>query len=120
MTVLTDLKAISLTANAKGVVSAKGADLSTLVGTGQLHVIELQTVLKQIVALHPASGGDATNYAALNAVLAQLAKPLRPDQGITTRTPKDVGLISLQCFRTCDSPNPVGSVSRRHLCTPRN
>jgi hypothetical protein len=33
--------------------------LATLVGTAQLHVIELQTVLKQIVALHPSGGGDA-------------------------------------------------------------
>jgi len=47
--------------------------LATLVGTAQLHVIELQTVLKQIVALHPSGGGDAANYAALNAVLAELA-----------------------------------------------
>jgi hypothetical protein len=47
--------------------------LTTLVGTAQLHVIELQTVLKQIVALHPSGGGDAANYAALNAVLAELA-----------------------------------------------
>jgi hypothetical protein len=44
-------------------------------GTAQLHVIELQTVLKQIVALHPSGGGDAANYnyAALNAGLAELA-----------------------------------------------
>ena len=47
--------------------------MATLVGTAQLHVTELQTVLKQIVALHPSGGGDAANYAALNAVLAELA-----------------------------------------------
>jgi hypothetical protein len=42
------------------------------VTTAQLHVTELQALLKQIVALHPSSGGDAANYAALNAVLAEL------------------------------------------------
>jgi hypothetical protein len=74
MTVLTDLKVISLTANAKGVVSAKGVDLQTLIGTVQLHVTELQAaVLKQTVALQPSSGGDAAKYAALNAVLVELA-----------------------------------------------
>lgn len=73
MTVLTDLKAISLTASAKAAVSAKGADLPALVTQAQLHVIELQTILKQIVAVHPSGGVDAANYAALNAVIAELA-----------------------------------------------
>ena len=73
MTVLADLKAIALTASAKASVSAKGADLGVLVQTAELHVIELQTVLKQIIAVHPTSGGDAANYAALGSVLAQLA-----------------------------------------------
>ena len=58
MTVLADLKAISLTANAKNVGSAKGADLGNLVGLAQEHVIDLQAVLKQIIALHPTGGGD--------------------------------------------------------------
>jgi hypothetical protein len=39
----------------------------------ELHAIELQAILKQIVAVHPSSGGDASNYAALNAVIAELA-----------------------------------------------
>ena len=73
MTALADLRAVSLTANAKGVVAVKGVDLQSLVTQAQFHVIELQTVLKQIVALHPSTGGDAANYAALNAVLAELA-----------------------------------------------
>jgi hypothetical protein len=73
MTALTDLKAIALTANAKKVGSAKGVDLGALVAQAQLQITELETTLKQIVALHPSGGGDATNYAALNAVLAELA-----------------------------------------------
>lgn len=44
-----------------------------LINEAPFHIIELQAVLKQIVAHHPPGGGDAANYAALNAVLAQLA-----------------------------------------------
>ena len=58
MTALTDLKAISLTSTAKNAASAKGVDLPALVAQAQLHITELQTVLKQIVALHPSGGGD--------------------------------------------------------------
>jgi hypothetical protein len=82
VTVLTDLKAIGLTASAKGVISAKGPELSALVTMAQLHVTELQTVLKQILALHPSGGGDASNYAALNAVLAQLAYRCGAQRGV--------------------------------------
>jgi hypothetical protein len=46
MTALTDLKAISLTASAKAASSAKGADLQSLVVKAQLHITELETVLK--------------------------------------------------------------------------
>lgn len=73
MTVLADLKAIAMTTNAKNVVSAKGADLNALVQTAEQHVIELQALLKQIIAVHPSGGGDASNYTALGSVLAQLA-----------------------------------------------
>ena len=73
MTALADLKAISLTTNAKNVGAAKGTNLAALVTQAQLQITELETILKQIVALHPSSGGDAANYAALNAVLAELA-----------------------------------------------
>jgi hypothetical protein len=31
------------------------------------------TILRQIVAVHPSGGGDAANFAALNAVIAELA-----------------------------------------------
>lgn len=72
MTVLTDLKAISLTTTAKNAVSAKGADIGVLVTTAQQHVVDLQILMKQIITHHPSGGGDAANYAALGAVLAQL------------------------------------------------
>jgi hypothetical protein len=54
------------------VVSAKGADLTMLVSSTKSHIVELQAQLKQIIAHHP-TGGDASNAAALGAVLAQLA-----------------------------------------------
>lgn len=73
MTALTDLKAIALTANAKKVGATKGVDLMALVTQAQLQIQELEITLKQIVALHPSGGGDAANYAAINAVLAELA-----------------------------------------------
>jgi hypothetical protein len=56
-----------------GCATHKGADLSTLIASAQLHVIELQTVLKQIVPVHPSRGGDAAHHAALNSVLSQPA-----------------------------------------------
>jgi hypothetical protein len=73
MTVLSDLNAINLTGTAKAAVSAKGADLPALVTTAKSHIVELQVLLKQIIAHHPTGGGDAANSAALSAVLAQLA-----------------------------------------------
>jgi hypothetical protein len=73
VSVLTDLTAISLTANAKSVVSAKGADLGALITLAKEHTTELTTVLKQIVAVHPSGGGDAANYAALNTIIGELA-----------------------------------------------
>jgi hypothetical protein len=73
MTVMADLNAISLTGTAKAAVSAKGADLGSLVTQAKLHTIELQTILRQIVAVHPSGGGDAANFAALNTVVAELA-----------------------------------------------
>jgi hypothetical protein len=73
MTALTDLKAISLTTTAKKAGAVKGVDLGVLVTQAQLQITELETTLKQIVAFHPSGGGDASNYSALNAVLAELA-----------------------------------------------
>jgi hypothetical protein len=73
LTALTELKAISLTGTAKNAASAKGVDLPALVAQAQLHITELSTILKQVIAFHPTSGGDAANLSALNAVLAELA-----------------------------------------------
>jgi hypothetical protein len=73
MTALTDLTAISLTATAKAAASAKGEDLSALVALAKSHITELTTLLKAIVAIHPSSGADATNYAALNTIIGELA-----------------------------------------------
>ncbi len=39
----------------------------------QAKTAQSQTVLKQILAVHPSGGGDAANYAALNSVLSELA-----------------------------------------------
>jgi hypothetical protein len=73
MTALADLNAIALTATAKAAVSAKGEDLSALVALAKTHITELSALLKLIVAVHPNSGGDASNYAALNTIIGELA-----------------------------------------------
>ena len=52
MTVLADLSAITPTANAKSVVSAKGADLPFLITNAKQDIIELQAKLKHGLALH--------------------------------------------------------------------
>ena len=72
-TALTDLNAISLTSTAKAAVSAKGVDLNALVVLAKSHATELSALLKQIVALHPSTGGDAANYAQLNTIIGELA-----------------------------------------------
>ena len=70
MTALSDIKAVAPTANAKSVVSAKGADVSALMAAATLKAAELKVLVAQIIALHPA--GDA-NLTALNSILAELA-----------------------------------------------
>ena len=72
-TALTDLNAISLTTTAKAAASVKGVDIAALVALAKTHAIELAALLKQIVAVHPSTGGDATNYAALNTIIGELA-----------------------------------------------
>jgi hypothetical protein len=73
MTVMTELNALSLTANAKAVVSAKGADINSLLGQAKLATGELQKILKQIQTHHPSGGGDAANLTAIGVVIAELA-----------------------------------------------
>jgi hypothetical protein len=73
MTALTDLSAISLTSTAKAAALKKGVDLAGLVTLAKEHVMELQRVLNSVISLHPTTGADATNFAALQAVVAELA-----------------------------------------------
>jgi len=71
-TITQDVNAITLTANAKAAGLAAGADLPALMAQLQVHIGEKQRLLKQILAFHPSSGGDAANWAAINAILAKL------------------------------------------------
>jgi hypothetical protein len=69
MTVKSDAAAITPTANARAVIQSKGANVDNLMLLIQQHAIELQALVKQVIALHP--GGDA-NLTALNNLLAEL------------------------------------------------
>jgi hypothetical protein len=51
--------------------AAKGADLQALVRTAQLHVTELHSVAEADCVLSSVVRPDASNYAVLNAVLAE-------------------------------------------------
>jgi hypothetical protein len=73
MTALTDLNAISLTATAKAAASARGLDIGAIVALAKTHVIELSRLLTVIQSVHPSSGGDAANYAALGTIIGELA-----------------------------------------------
>lgn len=72
-TTLTDLSAITLTANAKAYASARGVDINSMLALAKSHSLEFTTLLKNIVAAHPSGGGDAANLAALNTIIAELA-----------------------------------------------
>jgi hypothetical protein len=72
-TVITDLNAISLTNTAKAAASAKGIDITSIVALAKSHAIELKALLTQILAYHPSTGGDASNYTALQAIIGELA-----------------------------------------------
>jgi hypothetical protein len=50
-----------------------GVNLPAPITQAQLQMTELQAILKQITAFHPSGGGDATNYAAISVVPAELA-----------------------------------------------
>ena len=73
MTVLTELRALSQSPIAKASVAAHGVDLPSLVTHTELRVVELRMLLKQIAAVHPSRDNDTRTFAALNAVLAELA-----------------------------------------------
>ena len=73
MTIHADLTAITPTANARQVFKNSGTDIDVLFNLAHEHASELQKLLKQIIALHPTGGGDATNLTALNNLLAEFA-----------------------------------------------
>lgn len=72
MTAITEIKAITPTANAKAVVAAKGADINALMALALIRASELKVTVAQIIALHPSGGGDAANLTALNTLLGEL------------------------------------------------
>lgn len=73
MTVLTELNALTMTANAKAVVSSKGADVNALLAQAKQSISEHRAVMKQLISMHPSGGGDAANLAALNTILGETA-----------------------------------------------
>jgi hypothetical protein len=72
-TALTDLGAITLTATAKAAASIKGVDIVGLMTLAKSHATELTALLKTIQSVHPSTGGDASNYASLTAIIGELA-----------------------------------------------
>jgi hypothetical protein len=72
LTVKTDLAAISPTTTARTAFKVAGADLDELIALAQTHIVDLRTILNQIIATHPNSGGDTTNHASLVSLLAEL------------------------------------------------
>jgi hypothetical protein len=72
-TCLTDLSALTLTSTAKAAASAKGVNITDLMSVAKSHATEMTTLLKAIQAVHPSSGGDASNYASLTAIINELA-----------------------------------------------
>jgi hypothetical protein len=70
MTALTDAKALAPNAAAKAAIAVKGSDYATLSLLVQQHIVELNVLVKQLIALH---SGDATTLTALNALLTELS-----------------------------------------------
>jgi hypothetical protein len=73
MTVMTELNAISLTGTANAAAQSKGVNLAALVSLAKTHTIELQRALSNVLAFHPNTGGDTTNYSSLQTIVAELA-----------------------------------------------
>jgi hypothetical protein len=73
MTLSTDLSGVTFTAAAKRAFAKSGADLPSLVNNALELTLQLQVILKTIIALHPTTGADASNSASLSAILAELA-----------------------------------------------
>jgi hypothetical protein len=67
---MTTLRQLTTTAKATG--QAAGVSLAVLQTQLDEHLAEAAILLKQIIALHPSSGGDAANYSALQSILATI------------------------------------------------
>jgi hypothetical protein len=66
------MAAFTPTASARANIAGDGSSVDSLNLLLQMHLIEARRVLAQLIALHPSSGGDATNYSALVATLAKI------------------------------------------------
>jgi hypothetical protein len=72
-TAFTDLSAIVLTSTAKAAAAVKGVNISDMMTLVKSHATEMTLLLQAIKAVHPSTGGDATNYASLTAIINELA-----------------------------------------------
>jgi hypothetical protein len=72
-TTLFDLSAITLTATAKAAAAIRGVKLADIMALAKTKALELSSLLRSIQAVHPSTGGDASNYASLTAIIAELA-----------------------------------------------
>jgi|GEM_PF-4914678 len=72
MTITTDITSITLTPNAIAAGQAAAVNLPALLTQLLVHVGEKQRLIKEIQKVHPSTGGEAANYAALSAILAKL------------------------------------------------
>jgi hypothetical protein len=68
----TDIAAFTPTSTARAALVSAGTNLDELNALLATHLVEAKRLLTQIIALHPSTGGDSTNYSALVATLAKL------------------------------------------------
>jgi hypothetical protein len=64
--------AIMLTATAKAAGQNAGVTLTNLQTQLDEHLAEVAVLLRQILAFHPSTGGDAANYSALQSILSAI------------------------------------------------
>lgn len=72
-TLRASLAAITPTARANLAGQQQGVNLASLLAQLDTHAGEMQILLKQIIALHPTGGGDASNLTTLQSLLTSLA-----------------------------------------------
>jgi hypothetical protein len=72
-TTFSDLSAITLTASAKAAAATHGVHLDDLMALAKTRATEFTALLKQIVSVHPTTGGDAANAAALTSIINELS-----------------------------------------------